>query len=831
MADYNIEELSDLVKADIISESQGVDEVPVVSSLVGINSLPALRGNDVVQAPLELLSQPAVDAANAAKAATSNAVTATNNAVTATTNANTATKKVNDAILDLNNEKKIIADVATAEQTRVSNENARKTSESARVAAESARVTAENKRVTVENNRVAAESSRVTAESKRVTAETSRSTSEETRKTNELARQSNEDTRQTNESARQQVKADMVALNEEIRTHQPRINTSYNWEVWDAVNKKYVDTGVTGQGKTPIIREGVWWIWDDAKDDYVSTGWSVNTDYQLTKEAVDGVLGGSPTIYIEEWKHTHTPYKKGLEVKFNQEFYIALKDTELPPIDLVILEDGVIAKIDEYTYATQGSYDAIGNKEDWKKIPYNQLRLVSREGTLNENPVDVCNLSGDEVYQFEPNLEIDLLKGTIKGKKVDLTLPKKNVTDALGDEYVNLKSQVTNHTQQIDSLEDNALVSTYTLEQSSNPSFEVSSKNAAKLYVANMGGYLFYNGNADGKVYAAKLNHTNWDKFADGTPVTAEIEAATETMVHVPECHFKASGKTMKFGGIIPIEGGKTFGSPHWVGAYQGYIADGALHSRPNVAPSHSKTMEVFWNYAQSLHANKQYGLAGYQFHQLINALFQSYYGNLDSQDVIGSGFQTSSWEMARDVPMGKLKNLGDGSGKVLYNDATLGDQYPVKLFGFENLWGKLWEFRPNIRFEMRDNVRYAIVYDGNRVSNTATGREFVSALQSLEGSYVKSMKLGEWWDMLPETIGGSSVTYYCDGTWSNPTGKLLYVGGYGLAGQMCGLSYMSLYYDFSHLSASIGARLTYWGEPTIIGGSELVSMINSTNS
>lgn len=47
----------------IQSNSQGVGEVPVVSSLAGINSLPALQGDNVVEAPLSLLSQVAEDAA------------------------------------------------------------------------------------------------------------------------------------------------------------------------------------------------------------------------------------------------------------------------------------------------------------------------------------------------------------------------------------------------------------------------------------------------------------------------------------------------------------------------------------------------------------------------------------------------------------------------------------------------------------------------------------------------------------------------------------------------------------------------------------------------
>lgn len=47
----------------IQSNSQGVGEIPVVSSLSGINSLPALNGTNVVEVPIELLEKPAKDAA------------------------------------------------------------------------------------------------------------------------------------------------------------------------------------------------------------------------------------------------------------------------------------------------------------------------------------------------------------------------------------------------------------------------------------------------------------------------------------------------------------------------------------------------------------------------------------------------------------------------------------------------------------------------------------------------------------------------------------------------------------------------------------------------
>lgn len=368
-----------------------------------------------------------------------------------------------------------------------------------------------------------------------------------------------------------------------------------------------------------------------------------------------------------------------------------------------------------------------------------------------------------------------------------------------------------------------ALASSFTLEQNSNPAFVVNNRGAAELYQSQMGGYAFFI--KDGKVYAAKLNGADWTKFADGTAFTTALEQVCETMVHVPDCHFKGEGKTLHFGGTVPIDGGKVFDSPHWVGAYKiSYDTNNKAHSRPDKAPKHSQTMSQFWAAAQLL--GSEWGLANYGFHCLINALFQARYGNLNSQSVIGAGFQTSSWEAARDVPMGLLKHLGDGSGNVYYTDTTIGDQYPVKLFGFEDLWGKLWEFRPGIRFYMDDDVRKAVVYSGNQVSNTATGREFVCSVQSASGSYVKSMECGEYWDMIAQNVtGGGSTTYYCDGYWAATTGQLLYVGGLANSGALCGLAFAYSYYAFSLSHTALGARLAFYGEPEIVSGAQLVAL------
>ena len=90
-------ELVQDVVNQIKTESQSVDELETVSTLDGVVSLPAMRGETVVSAPVKLLSKPAEDAAATAKASAAVADAATKAAGEATTKAEAAAKTATDA--------------------------------------------------------------------------------------------------------------------------------------------------------------------------------------------------------------------------------------------------------------------------------------------------------------------------------------------------------------------------------------------------------------------------------------------------------------------------------------------------------------------------------------------------------------------------------------------------------------------------------------------------------------------------------------------------------------------------------------------------------------
>ena len=90
-------ELVQDVVNQIKTDSQSVDELETVSTLDGVVSLPAMRGETVVSAPLKLLSKPAEDAAAVANASAAVADASAKKADTAASTAGSAAQTANDA--------------------------------------------------------------------------------------------------------------------------------------------------------------------------------------------------------------------------------------------------------------------------------------------------------------------------------------------------------------------------------------------------------------------------------------------------------------------------------------------------------------------------------------------------------------------------------------------------------------------------------------------------------------------------------------------------------------------------------------------------------------
>lgn len=151
LTESQIQAIAARVRNILRAESKGVGELPVVSSLDGVLTLPALRMNggipEVVEAPVNLLQDVATDAVadatQKAADATAKAITATNEAKKATTNAtnaasgaNTSKQNADKATTAANNAAKSANDAAGAAGTAI--EAAKKATDAANGAASNA---------------------------------------------------------------------------------------------------------------------------------------------------------------------------------------------------------------------------------------------------------------------------------------------------------------------------------------------------------------------------------------------------------------------------------------------------------------------------------------------------------------------------------------------------------------------------------------------------------------------------------------------------------------------------------------------------------------------
>lgn len=292
-------QLVEEVRKALLADSQGVGDVEIVDSLDDIVSLPALRlsgmEESVVEAPLELLSAPAREAAEELRKAEEGRVSAENlrqdaetkrisaesartsaettrinsekDRVTAEGNRKTAETErgENEAARQTSETARATAESgrADAESERVSAEDGRKDAETERGTAESGRQTAEADRASAERDRVTTESSRVTAENGRVAAETARVTAEDIRKNAETNRQTAEAGRVDAESGRATAEnarvTEFATFKKESETatanatdtaeHPTYIGADHYVYQWDKGTKKYVKTDIYVKGK------------------------------------------------------------------------------------------------------------------------------------------------------------------------------------------------------------------------------------------------------------------------------------------------------------------------------------------------------------------------------------------------------------------------------------------------------------------------------------------------------------------------------------------------------------------------------------------------------
>ena len=129
--DAELRELATKVLGLLVAESQGIDEVPVATTMEGVHSLPAYQEIEgilkTVTVPITLLGKPAIDAAEAARLVieeVEKALVATNEATKSAINATTGLDAIKQAVVNatsdleaLKKETLVVKDETTKEET------------------------------------------------------------------------------------------------------------------------------------------------------------------------------------------------------------------------------------------------------------------------------------------------------------------------------------------------------------------------------------------------------------------------------------------------------------------------------------------------------------------------------------------------------------------------------------------------------------------------------------------------------------------------------------------------------------------------------------------
>lgn len=254
-----------------------------------------------------------------------------------------------------------------------------------------------------------------------------------------------------------------------------------------------------------------------------------------------------------------------------------------------------------------------------------------------------------------------------------------------------------------------------------------------------------------------------------------------------------------------------------WVGAYLASYDGNKLRSMKGGTVAASRTINTFWDQAQA--NGKAFGLTNYTQRILMVLLYLSNYRSLNSQDSLGYGMNgnADNFAAAQNKPTGETSSIGDACGSV-DGGTTNANAKHISLFGLEDIYGWFLEMIQGV-FLINNKV---YVYDGNRMPDSeelaygAKGKSRSFNRIASEG-WITKLVGGEHFDIFSSAVGGGSSSYWCDYTWTSPTGQLLLWGGHANLGANCGLVFSSSYNAWTTAWTNFGSRLAYYGKANIL--------------
>lgn len=367
------------------------------------------------------------------------------------------------------------------------------------------------------------------------------------------------------------------------------------------------------------------------------------------------------------------------------------------------------------------------------------------------------------------------------------------------------------------------------------------------------------------------LKANDWTKWEDGTTSSQDSSGVgVEAFVEIPE-HYRLLIATPDNTVEIRMSEynlpGYTKVEKKYIGAYEGSVnLDSSSHNNllrtqvRNAAPLVSKTRTELQTMARNNNRTNNWNIYTYDAHRDLTWLFVVEYATLNSQKAFNASLTAEGYHQGglgegvttgfvkingayalSFVPCGTTNSLGNGTGIIEYthtNTNAEGASTGTKVVnvpryrGIENPFGHVWKNVIDVVVAGTDNSVYICkdytkfgTFEGG--TNT-TAEQLIAAgyeLQDFKEStitsqYVKKLVNNNQADLFPTVVGNgaSTTTYYCDYHWTSATAtpRTLLIGGRSGAGSSAGLFYLHSNAGLGISYASVGTRITFYGEPAL---------------
>ena len=312
------------------------------------------------------------------------------------------------------------------------------------------------------------------------------------------------------------------------------------------------------------------------------------------------------------------------------------------------------------------------------------------------------------------------------------------------------------------------------------------------------------------------------------------------TYGHIQTVQIGASTLHRLWLSLVPLPNGYII-PQQVVGKFKAGNVSGAMRSLPNMTPDNSKTINAFWDCAQT--RSKSHGLANLDFRNALLFYMMSKYGYRDSQNCKG-GDGTLVWGVGldgtestgsnkfsdqRDIKTGHTLSLGKHDGKVAVADKNGTTVHGVNVNGFENPWGQYWEMVQGICSVGSDvyHWRSNVMPTGTPTAASFDHIDHV-VLQRATSDDVTQMNMiaseqGQGCYMIPK--GNVRDISYGDHYWYDSAGQLWMSGGSSNNGARCGLASANSAYAWTDMNSGLSTRLAYYGDINKVSSARLAEL------